>query len=199
MSFDDLSLSQRTQLAAIRRRRRELTQEATREHRDLLQITNDAATRRSQKRHRFMLLAGAIVGVAVPLLLQRAAFLDADVVRTGSVLLLVHIVVGAVFDAIDERRTTPLLHRGGAALGQAVRLALLEDSKMIAALAGEPVGDLEPNIQRANKAVEDAHATLKNAGESFATISAVEAVLFFGSFLVGVGMLVWAVGKAGPS
>jgi len=144
-----------------------------------------------------MLLAGAIVGVAAPILLQRTSNVNADFIRVGSVLLLVNIIVGAVFDAIDERRTTPLLIAAGADLRAQAALALAEDSKLLAAVAGDPDPDIDATIERATRTSNEAHRAFRSAGDRFATGSSVESALFFSAFVVGILLLVLAVGTAG--
>ena len=70
MALSDLTDEQLEQLGQIREKRAELTRQAVQENADLVRIANAASTRRSEKRHRFTLLAGGIVGVSAPLLLQ---------------------------------------------------------------------------------------------------------------------------------
>jgi hypothetical protein len=198
MALENLNQDQLRQIESVRQRRRELVAEATRENRELLGIVNAAATRRSEKRHRFMLLAGAIVGVAGPILLQRTTGIDVTLVREGSGLLLFTIIVGAVFDAIDEKRTTPILLRVGVGVRAAAVQALVEDSKLIALLAGNPDhSDIDAEIATAARQSDAADSELRRAGERFANITVLETVLFFGSFVLGVIALLWAVGTAG--
>lgn len=197
-SLKELSPNQLTALAAIRARRREVASEAAAENRELLNIVNAAANRRSDKRHRFMLLSGAIVGVTAPLLVQNQAVLPVDpwFVRTGSALLLVNIIVGAVFDALDEMRTTPVLLRASIGVRTAAALTLAEDIKLFSAQAGDTSPDLEQVEKQARDAAAAAHREVQNAGEWFANVSALEKVLFFGTFVAGVAFLLLAVGTA---
>ena len=183
-------------LSAIRARRREITREATEEQRSLLGIVNSAATRRSEKRHRFMLLAGGIVGVSAPILLQSPINVDLVTLKIASGLLLLTIVVGAVFDAIDEYRTTPVLLKASVGLERAAALAFAEDMKLISAQVGELDADAEEIEKKARADAQSAHAELRAAGQRFVDISILETVLFFGPFVLGVGLLLYAVGTA---
>lgn len=196
MSLDDLTPGQLRQLELIRQRRRELTAEATRDHRDLLGIVNAAGTRRSEKRHRFMLLAGGIVGVAAPLLLQRTPNIDPTFIRLGSAFLLAHIIIGAVFDAIDDRRSTPVLVKVGKAVRMAAALALAEDAKLIALAAGNADPELDRGVDAARQQAEDADGEFRQAADDFANVGGLESALFFGAFVLGVATLLFAVGSA---
>jgi hypothetical protein len=200
MALEDLNPSQLRQIELIRQRRRELVAEATRDNRDLLEIVNAAATRRSEKRHRFMLLAGGIVGVAAPLILQKTAGIDISMVRAASGLLLLTIIVGAVFDAIDEKRTTPVLLRAGVGVRMAAAQALAEDSKLIELIAANKASpDIEAMIAEATRRAESADSELRKAGERFTDVTVLESVVFFGSFVLGVLLLLYAVAMAGQS
>lgn len=81
MASEDLTPDQLKALGAIRVRKREITDSAAEETRALPNIINSAAVRRSDKRHKFMLLAGGIVGVSVPVMLQSPLPTDFDLVR----------------------------------------------------------------------------------------------------------------------
>jgi len=154
MSVEDLSPERLEHLKSIRTRRRELAQEASSDFRELLSIADAAATRRSEKRHRFMLLAGGIAGVAVPLLLQKTSGVSPALIRTGSVLLLTNIVVGAVFDALDERRTTSILHRAGSASQARAELGFAEDMKLISTRPGQRDPESDRSVEAARAKVE---------------------------------------------
>lgn len=195
MALEDLTDEQLKALGAIRVRRREITDAAAEETRSLLRIINDAAVRRSDKRHKFMLLAGGIVGVSVPIMLQSPLAVDFDAVRIGSGLLMVSIIVGAVFDAIDERRTNPLALRGAHGVERSAALAFAEDMKLIAAQQGQHDVELDEQEKKARAAAIAADKRMTGAGETFANISILEHVLFFGSFVLGVALLLLAVGR----
>ena len=81
MSLEDLTPDQLRQLTEIRQRRRELAREVAHESSEVLTIGHAGAIRRSEKRHRFMLLAGGIVGVSGLVLLQSAVPIDVDLLR----------------------------------------------------------------------------------------------------------------------
>ena len=192
---NDMTDNQLRILKEIRRRRRELTLENTREFRAQMRIVNAAASRRSQQRHRFMLVSAAIVGVAVPLLLQHQDFLDVGLVRVGSGLLLLNLVVGAFGDALDEKRSTPLLVSGAKALEAANALAFAEDAKLISQAGREHDRDADGRIAEARANTDRAHKAMQKAGNTFANVSAVELGLFFGTFIVGVVFLLVAIGR----
>jgi hypothetical protein len=140
-----------------------------------------------------MLLAGGIAGVAVPILLQNTAGVKPILIRVGSALLLTNIIVGAVFDAIDERLTGPLLLRTGAASRATTHLAFAEDMKLTSARPGQPDPDSDRLIEAAKADAKAADEEMRKAAAKFANISSVEAVLFFGAFLFGVAVLLLAV------
>jgi hypothetical protein len=145
-----------------------------------------------------MLLAGGIVGVAAPFIVQRTAGVDISMVRSASGLLLVTIVVGAVFDAIDDKRTTPVLLRAGMGIRMAAAQALVEDSKLIALVAGNKSGaDIDGELAKATKQADAADSELRKAAGRFTDITVLESVLFFGSFVLGILLLLWAVSMAG--
>jgi len=198
MTPDEFTPDQLQALGAIRIRRREITDSAAEENRALLNIINSAAERRSGKRHRFMVLAGGIVGVSVPIMLQGQVPVDFDFVRVGSALLMLTIVIGAVFDAIDERRTNPLVVRAAAGVLRTAALTLAEDARMIATQAGQRDPELAQQEEVSRAAADDADADMKKAGIQFANLAVLEAVLFFGSFVIGVLLLMMAVGRASP-
>jgi hypothetical protein len=143
-----------------------------------------------------MLLAGGIAGVAVPLLLQKTSGVSPALVRTGSVLLLTNIVVGAVFDALDERRTTSILHRAGSASQARAELAFAEDMKLISARPGQRDPESDRSIEAARAKVESTEKELRIAADRFSNVSTLEAVLFFGAFVAGLLVLLLAVGTA---
>jgi hypothetical protein len=193
-----LTPQQLTALREIRRRRRELTRQAARELSENLRIVNAAVSRRSQQRHRFMLLAGGIVGITGPLLLREPRLVDHNLVRIGSALLLADLIVGAVFDAIDHRRTTPLLVAVGRSIRASSALAIAQDSKLISLARGErDISDLDTTIAQAERDAERADGEVRRAGESFSNVSILEQVLFFGLFVVGVLLMVGAAGRVG--
>ena len=144
-----------------------------------------------------MLLAGGIVGVSAPILLQSPITVDVAVLKIACGLLLFHVVVGGIFDAIDERRTTPVLLRAAAGLDSAAALALAEDIKLISATRGELDEDAEATVVKARSEANRADQALQAAGQRFADTTVLETVLFFGSFVGGVGLLIYAVGRAG--
>jgi hypothetical protein len=197
MGLEDLSPDQLEKLGKIRERRRQITAEAVNESRELRRDVNAASTRRSERRHRFMLLAGGIVGVAGPILLQRTAASQADWICLGSGLLLFTVIVGAIFDAIDERRTTPVLVAASRANRQAAALALAEDAKLISALSGKPDPAADEMVRTAKADANAAQKPLREAAEWFANVSTLESVLFYGSFVLGVSLLILAVSRAG--
>lgn len=196
MSIEDLSPERLSDLRAIRARRRELSEEASKDFRELLSIANGASARRSDKRHRFMLLAGGIAGVAAPLLLQRTSGMSPALVRGGTVLLLVNVVVGAIFDAIEDRRTTSILTRASAVSQAGAALAFAEDMKLISARTGQPDPESDRAISAARATVESANGALREAAGTSATVDTLETILFFGAFVLGVVLLLLAVGTA---
>lgn len=199
MALEDLNDDQLKALGAIRVRRREITDSAAEETRALLGIINAGAVRRSDKRHKFMLLAGGIVGVSVPVMLQSPVATDFDLVRVGSALLLLTIVIGAIFDAIDERRTNPLVLRAVLGVERSAALAFAEDMKLIATQAGQHDQELDEQEKKARDAAVAADKAMRSAGESFANVGILEAGLFFGSFVLGVLLLVLAINRANPA
>ena len=196
MSIEDLSPDRLDDLKALRARRREVSEEASKDFRELLSIANAASARRSDKRHRFMLLAGGIAGVAAPLLLQGTVGVNPTLVRCGTVSLLITVVVGAIFDAIEERRTTSVLTQAGAVSQAAAAVAFAEDAKLISARVGQPDADSDRSISDARTALERANEAMRASAGTAAKQDAVETVLFFGAFVVGVVLLVLAVGTA---
>ena len=198
MAIEDLNDDQLKALGAIRVRRREITDSAAEETRALLGILNAAAVRRSDKRHKFMLLAGGIVGVSVPIMLQSPMATDFDLVRTGSALLMLTIVVGAIFDAVDERRTNPLVLRAAAGVERSAALAFAEDMKLIATQMGQHDEELDTQEKKARDAAVAADKEMGKAGEMFANLGILETGLFFGSFVLGLMLLVLAVSRAHP-
>ena len=147
---------------------------------------------------RDVLLAGGIVGVAVPVMLQSPLATDFTLLRVGSGLLMFTIAVGAIFDAIDERRTAPLVLYGAMGIQRSAALALAEDAKLAAAQVGVSDPRLEAQECEAKAEVQKADSAMTRAGETFRDTSTLESVLFFGSFVVGVLLLTLAVGRANP-
>lgn len=198
MTNDDFTPEQLQALGLIRLRRREITASAAEENRTLLGIINSAADRRSTKRHRFMLLAGGIAGLSVPVMLQGQVAVDLSLVRWGSALLMFTVVVGAVFDAVDEWQTNPLKARAAGGIAREANLLLAEDTRLIASQANVLDPQLERDELAARSAVDRADADMRKAGLRFSQVALVEAVLFFGSFVTGVFLLMMAVGRATP-
>jgi len=198
MALEDLNDDQLKALGAIRVRRREITDSAAEETRALLGIINAGAVRRSDKRHKFMLLAGGIVGVSVPIMLQSPLATDFDLVRVGSALLMLTIVIGAIFDAIDERRTNPLVLRAAAGVERSAALAFAEDMKLIATQMGQHDDELDTQETNARNAAVAADREMGKAGEKFSNMSVLESTMFFGSFVLGVVLLVLAVSRVHP-
>ena len=140
-----------------------------------------------------MLLAGGIVGVAVPILLQRTTA-ESELIRVGSGLLLVTIIVGAVFDAMDDRRTTPILIAASKVSRLAAALALAEDAQLISTISGKPDPGAVDMVKAADADVRAAEEPMRKAAEWFANVGVLEATLFYGSFVVGVGFIILAMG-----
>ena len=117
-----------------------------------------------------MLLAGGIAGVAVPILFQHTAGVNPTLIRVGSALLLINIIVGAIFDALDERLTGPLLLRTSAASRATTHLAFAEDMKLMSARPGVADPDGDELIEAAKKDAKTADDEMRNAAARFANI-----------------------------
>lgn len=188
------TISRETRLK-LRRLRRRIAAESAREQRSLLRIVNNASIRRSQKRHRFMLLSAAIVGVAGPVLLQRPVVLDAWSIKLASVLLLLTVAIGAIFDAIDDRRTNPVRFLASSGLTVAKALEFAEDSALLNPSEHDD-GNTDALIDQWRAKTNSADARVRAAGERFAEITVFEAVLFYGTFVAGLAFLILAAARA---
>ena len=77
---------------------------ANRYHRQLERADQGFRTR-AESRYRFMLLAAGLVGIVAPLLARGTDLAETQLLRDGSIVLLIALVVGVVEEAVDRLLT----------------------------------------------------------------------------------------------
>jgi hypothetical protein len=190
--YENLTPRQLRVVREIRRGRRRLKREGLSENRDLLKLVRTAEARRSTQRHKFMLLAAAIVGVSAPLLLREPRIADPTWMKAGSLLLLLHVGVGAFLDAIDGRRLRPITAAASASLAADIDLALAEDAELISAIAGEHHPELGDQIKEAKARVDGAMKAFSKTTEAHSDDNVIADMFFFGTFIAGLVLLLVA-------
>lgn len=178
---------------ALHRLGRRVISANDRDFRARLKQADDAMSRRSKQRHQFMLLSGGIVGVAVPMLLQHPDLLSLRAIRSGSFLLLLNVVVGAIAELLEIDQQSPFFSAMSRNAAFDKGLFYAEDAELIVRQHGEDPSTYLQAVAEAKQHSKTADDQFNVVAHRFARMIMIAHVAFFGTFVGGLLFLLSAV------
>ncbi len=163
------------------------------EHRDFRERSDRARTLRFTIRAQFMLLAGAIVGVVAPLLARDAVLVGRHAMSMTSICMLISMVIATVSQFIEGRMYKDLADRFSKGTSARMEVRRFVSQKLA---MGEqiPTKDISPLFEAAR--VEEGKTETAVAARN--TFNMWSDLLFFGVFVLGLLILVVALGRGVP-